>query len=67
MSEPSEPALGEGAKVKLMTQNVAWDAVPPPTTEGTAEAVVVENFETALTLFAQWPIFTAVEQDNPDD
>ncbi len=48
MSETSESALkerwAEGAKVNLMTQNIAWDAVPPPPTEDTAEAVVVENF-----------------------
>ncbi len=49
-----------------MTQNIAWDAVPPPTTEDTAEAVVVENFQTALILYAQRPRFTAVEQDGPD-
>ncbi len=69
MSEPSEPAWqerwGEGAEVKLMTQNIAWDAVPPPPTEDTAEAVIVENFETALILPAQRPSFTAVEQDSP--
>ncbi len=70
MSEPSEPALQErrvkGAEMKLMTQNIAWDAVPPPTTEDTTEAVIVENFETALILHAQRPSFTAVEQDGPD-
>ncbi len=63
MSEPPEPALqersGEGAEVNLMTQNIAWDAVPPPTTEDTTEAVIVENFETALILYAQRPGFTA--------
>ncbi len=49
-----------------MTQNITWDAVPPAITEDTAEAVVVENFETALILYAQRPGFTTVEQDSPD-
>ncbi len=49
-----------------MTQNIAWDWVPPPTTDDTAEAAVVENIETALILYAQMPSFTAVEQDSPD-
>ncbi len=70
MSEPSGPAWqgrwGEGTEMKLMTQNLAWDAVSPPTTENTTEAVIVENFETALILHAQQPSFTAVEQDGPD-
>ncbi len=70
LSEPSEPALQErwveGAEVKLTTQDIAWDAVPPPTTGNTAEAVIVGNFETALILHAQRPSFTAVEQDGPD-
>ncbi len=48
--------LGEGAKVKLMRQNIVWDAVPPLTTKNTVEAVVVKNFETALILYAQWPL-----------
>ncbi len=52
--------------MKLMTQDIAWDAVPPALTEYNAEAVVVENFETALTLFAQRLSFTAVEQKSPD-
>ncbi len=43
-----------------MTQNIALDAVPPPTTEDTVEAVVVENFETALILYAQRPGFTGL-------
>ncbi len=70
MSEPSEPALqegwGEGAEMKLMTQNPAWDAVPPRTTVDTTEAVIVENFETVLILHAQRRSFTAIEQDGPD-
>ncbi len=49
-----------------MTQTTAWDAVPPLTTGDTAETVVIENFETALILYAQRPGFTAVEQDSPD-
>ncbi len=48
-----------------MTQNIAWDTVPPPTTEDTAEAVVVGNFGTALIIYAQRPSFTTVEQDSP--
>ncbi len=51
-SAPLEPALQErwreGAEVKLMKQNLAWESVPPPTTEDTTEAVIVKNFETAL-------------------
>ncbi len=43
-----------------------WDAVPPPTTEVSAEVVVVENYETALTIYAQRPGFTAVKQDSHD-
>ncbi len=70
MSEASERAWqerrGEGAEMKLMTQSLAWDAVPPPTTEDTTEADIVENFETALILHAQRPSFTAIEQDGPD-
>ncbi len=46
-----------------MTQNIAWDTVPPPTTEDTTEAVVVGNFEI---LYAQRPGSTSVEQDSPD-
>ncbi len=69
MSEPAEPALQErceeGAEVKLMTQNIAWDVVPP-TTEDTAEAASVKNFETALILYAQRPGFRTVKQDRPD-
>ncbi len=45
--------------------NIALDADPTPTTEDTAEAVVVENFETALILYTQRPSFTAVEQLSP--
>ncbi len=56
MSKPSEAALQEhwreGAEVKAMTQNSARDTVTPPTTEDTAEAVVVKNFKTALILNA---------------
>ncbi len=70
MSEPSEPALQEhwreGAQVKAMTPNFVRDAVTPPTTEDTAEAVVVKNFKTALILYAQGPGFTAVKQDSSD-
>ncbi len=40
--------------MKLMTQNIALDAVPPPTTGDMANAVVVKNFE------------TAVEEESPD-
>ncbi len=58
--------MGEGAEVKLMMLNIAWDAVPPPTTEDTVKAVVVENFETTLFVYAQRPRFTAVKQDIPD-
>ncbi len=35
-----------------MTQNIAWDAVPPTTTGDTAETVVIKNFKTALILYA---------------
>ncbi len=49
-----------------MTQKIAWDAVPAPTTEDTTESVVVENYEIVLTLYAQQPGFTAVKQDSPD-
>ncbi len=70
MSEPSEPALQvpwrEGAEVKAMTQNFARDTVTPPTTEDTAEAVVIKNFKTSLILYAHGPDFTAVKQDNSD-
>ncbi len=63
MSEPSEPALQEyrweGAEVKAITQNFARDTVTPTTTEDTAEAVAVENFKSALILYAQGPGFTA--------
>ncbi len=56
MSEPSAPALQEhwreSAEVKAMTQNFARDTVTPPTTEDTTEAVVVNNFKTALILYA---------------
>ncbi len=52
--------------MKLMTPNIAWDAVPPQTTEDTTEAVIVENFETALILHAQRTSFTAIEQAGPD-
>ncbi len=58
--------MGKGAEMKLMTQNIAWDAVPPPMTEDSAAAVVVENFETALILYVQRPGFTAIKQDSPD-
>ncbi len=50
--------------MELVTQNSARDAVPTPTTDDMAEAVVVEK--TALILYAQRPSFTAVEQDSPD-
>ncbi len=68
MTERLGPGLQEGwgggvLEVKLMTQNIAWDAVQPPTTEDTAEAGIVENLETALIFHAQWLSFTAVEQD----
>ncbi len=67
MSDPLEPALnescGDGAEVNLMTQIIAWDAVPPPTNEDMAEAVIFENFERAQILHAQRPSFTAVEQE----
>ncbi len=49
-----------------MTQNFARDTVTPPTTQDTAEAVVVKNFETALILYAQGRGFTAVKQDSSD-
>ncbi len=69
MPEASEPALwkrrGEGAEVTLMTQKIAWDAVPAPTTEDTVEAVFIENYETALVLYAQRLSFTAVKQGSP--
>ncbi len=58
--------MREGAEVKLMTENIAFNAVPSPTPEDTVEAVIVENFERALILHAQRPSFTAVEQDGPD-
>ncbi len=41
------------SKILLVTDgNIAWDAVPPPTTVDTTEAVVVDNFKTALILNA---------------
>ncbi len=51
-----------------MTQNVAWEAVPPPTTEDTAEVVVVEMF---LIPYAQRPEVQipslSVESDDYDN
>ncbi len=32
-----------------MTPNLTWDAVPPPRTDATAEAVIVKNYTIALT------------------
>ncbi len=58
--------MGVSVEVKLMKQNISWDAVSTLTTEDAAEAVVVEKFEAALILVAQRPSFTAIEQDGPD-
>ncbi len=49
-----------------MTQNWARDTVTPPTTEDTADAVVVKNYKTALILYAQGLGFTAVKQDSSE-
>ncbi len=59
-SEPRKPPLSTcwwgGSEVKAMTQHFARDTVTPPTTEDTAEVVVVKNFKTALILYAQGQI-----------
>ncbi len=49
-----------------MTQNFTNDTVTPPTTEETAEAVVVKIFKTALILYTQGQVFTVVKQDSSD-
>ncbi len=49
-----------------MTSNIVWDAVPPPTTEDTGEAVVGKNVKTTLIFYEQRSGFTAVKHESPD-